>query len=75
VKTIASATAGALLALLFLSTPASSATLNDDPDARASRVELWLKAVLHHVPGNPDAPLVEIAGRTGANWRCFALTP
>jgi tetratricopeptide (TPR) repeat protein len=33
----------------------------DRPGDRASRVERWLRAVLHHTPGHTDAAVVEIA--------------
>jgi tetratricopeptide (TPR) repeat protein len=33
----------------------------DRPGERASRIERWLRAVVHHTPGDTDASVVEIA--------------
>src|SRR5258708_14474184 len=36
---------------------------------RVERLEQWVKAVAHHVPGEEDAAIVEIAGWPNANLK------
>jgi tetratricopeptide (TPR) repeat protein len=48
------------VALTFVS--ASRAATSDDPYARISRLEQWLKDTLRHEPGTPDAAVVDASG-------------
>ena len=53
---------GALIAVAwFTASPRPIAAPANDPNARTLRVEQWLKAVLHHVPGAADAAVLEIS--------------
>ena len=44
-------------------------TLESGIDARLWRVERWLKAVLHHRPGEPDEAATEVSGWSNREMR------
>jgi tetratricopeptide (TPR) repeat protein len=44
-----------------------------DMDARVARVERWLKAVLHHTPGQPDDGAREVNGWSNSDLRALWL--
>ena len=50
--------AAAVALVVLLAHPLHAA---DRPGERASRVERWLRAVLHHTPGDTDAAVIEVA--------------
>ena len=54
------AAAASFIAVVALPAPALRAA-NDDPGARVSRVERWLRAASQHVPGTDDAWTREIS--------------
>jgi len=56
------ATALSCVAILALTAPAPRAA-DDDPGNRVVSVEHWLKAVVAHTPGEPDASVIDVA-----NW-------
>src|SRR6266542_5611325 len=53
----------ATFALAWLAAAGTASADADDPGGRVQRVELWLKAVLHHRPGEADE-----AGRAFVRW-------
>ena len=67
------ATATLFVATLLLGSTSLRAATPDDPDGRAFRVEQWLKAVLHHMPGSPDEPLVEVATWSSRELAMFRI--
>jgi hypothetical protein len=56
----------AILALSWLVLLPSASAAADDPEARVLRVERWLKAVLHHQPGESDDATREVAAWSNA---------
>jgi tetratricopeptide (TPR) repeat protein len=49
--------------------PGAALRAQSDMDARVARVERWLKAVLHHKPGEPDGPATEVNGWSNSEMR------
>lgn len=62
-----------LICVVVLLLSSSPAAAQDEPDPRTLRVERWLKAVLHHQPGEVDAAAEEVARWSQGELRELSL--
>lgn len=67
------ATASLFVAIILTGRAPLRAAAPDDPDSRVLRIERWLKAVLHHSPGAPDAEVVEISSWSSRELDLFQI--
>ena len=62
-----------LLAVVILLSPSLARAQESDADPRLARVEEWLKAILHHQPGEFDEAAERMAGWSYAELQALSI--
>jgi len=63
----------AAFAVALAFTSASRAVPRDDPDTRIARLELWLRDILRHAPGTPDAAVVDVSAWSNSDLELLRI--